>query len=109
MSGLIDKVALVTGAASGMGRTHCERFADEGADVIALDISASANELRDTATQVEKHGRRCVTGLADVADLDALQSDPRHRLLAHAAIIEIQAVRRLPDHDDPPHGEILAA
>ena len=40
MSGLLDKVVLVTGAARGMGRTHCERFADEGADVIALDISA---------------------------------------------------------------------
>jgi len=72
MSGLLDKVVMVTGAARGMGRTHCERFADEGADVIALDIYASADELRDTATQVEKRGRRCITGLADVADLDAL-------------------------------------
>ena len=72
MSGLLDKVVMVTGAARGMGRTHCERFADEGADVIALDISAAADELGDTATQVEKRGRRCVTGLADVADLDAL-------------------------------------
>lgn len=72
MSGLLDKVVMVTGAARGMGRTHCERFADEGADVIALDTLASADELRDTATQVEKRGRRCVMGLADVADLDAL-------------------------------------
>jgi SDR family mycofactocin-dependent oxidoreductase len=72
MSGLVDKVALVTGAAQGMGRSHCERFADEGADVIALDIESAADELRDTATQVEKRGRRCVTGLADVTELDAL-------------------------------------
>ena len=72
MSGLLDKVVLVTGAAGGMGRTHCERFADEGADVIALDISAAADELGDTATQVEKRGRRCVTGLADVTDLENL-------------------------------------
>ncbi len=72
MSGLLDKVVLVTGAAGGMGRTHCERFADEGADVIALDITAAADELHDTATQVEKRGRHCVTGLADVTDLENL-------------------------------------
>jgi SDR family mycofactocin-dependent oxidoreductase len=72
MSGLVDKVVLVTGAARGMGRAHCERFAEEGADLIALDINASVNELRDTATEVEKRGRRCVTGLADVTDVAAL-------------------------------------
>lgn len=72
MSGLLDKVVVVTGAARGMGRAHCERFADEGADVIALDMPAMADELRDTATEVEKRGRRCVTGQADVADLDGL-------------------------------------
>lgn len=36
MSGLLDKVVMITGAARGTGRAHCERFADEGADVIAL-------------------------------------------------------------------------
>jgi SDR family mycofactocin-dependent oxidoreductase len=72
MSGLLDKVALVTGAARGTGRTHCERFADEGADVIALDIPAAAADLGVTAAAIEKRGRRCVTGLADVRDLDAL-------------------------------------
>jgi len=49
MTGLLDKVVLVTGAVRGTGRTHCERFADEGADVIALDLSAVADELRATA------------------------------------------------------------
>jgi SDR family mycofactocin-dependent oxidoreductase len=72
MTGLLDKVVLVTGAARGTGRTHCERFADEGADVIALDVPAIADELRGTATQVENRGRRCVTGLADVSDLGAV-------------------------------------
>jgi SDR family mycofactocin-dependent oxidoreductase len=72
MSGLCDKVVVVTGAARGMGRAHCERFADEGADVIAIDIPAAADELRDTATEVEKHGRHCVTAMADVVDFDAL-------------------------------------
>jgi len=72
MSGLCDKVVVVTGAARGMGRAHCERFADEGADVIAIDIPAAADELRDTATEVEKRGRRCVAAMADVADFAAL-------------------------------------
>lgn len=70
MSGLVDKVVVVTGGARGTGRVHCERFADEGADVIALDTSA--DDLRDTADAVHQHGRRCVTGLADVRDLDAV-------------------------------------
>lgn len=72
MTGLLDKVVLVTGAARGTGRTHCERFADEGADVIALDVATAVDDLRDTATRVENRGRRCVTGLADVSDLEAL-------------------------------------
>jgi SDR family mycofactocin-dependent oxidoreductase len=72
MMGLLNKVVLVTGAARGTGRAHCELFADEGADVIALDVPAAADELRDTATEVETRGRRCATGLADVSNLDAV-------------------------------------
>lgn len=72
MTGLLDKVVVVTGAAKGTGRVHCERFADEGADVIALDAPAAADELRDTARGVEDRGRRCATGLADVSELDAI-------------------------------------
>ncbi len=72
MSGLLDKVVVVTGAARGTGRSHCERFADEGADVIAIDIASAADRLGVTAAEVEKRGRRCVTGLADVCDFEAL-------------------------------------
>ena len=72
MSGLLDKVVVVTGAAGGTGRVHCERFAEEGADVIALDMPALSDELRSTAAEVEARGRRCVTGLADVSDLGAV-------------------------------------
>jgi SDR family mycofactocin-dependent oxidoreductase len=71
-TGLRDKVVVVTGAARGTGRTHCTRFADEGADVIALDAPAAAAELRDLATEIKGRGRRCVASLADVSDLDAL-------------------------------------
>jgi NAD(P)-dependent dehydrogenase (short-subunit alcohol dehydrogenase family) len=45
LTGLLEKVVVVTGAARGTGRAHCERFADEGADVIALDVLAAADEL----------------------------------------------------------------
>lgn len=72
MSGLRGKVVLVTGAAGGTGRVHCERFADAGADVLALDRPDTANGLRQTADAVIERGRRAVTGLADVSDLDRI-------------------------------------
>jgi NAD(P)-dependent dehydrogenase (short-subunit alcohol dehydrogenase family) len=77
LTGLLGKVVVVTGAARGTGRTHCERFADEGADVIALDIPA-ADELGDTAGEVESRGRRCATGLAEVSDLDTVTAAIDH-------------------------------
>jgi SDR family mycofactocin-dependent oxidoreductase len=74
MTGLLDKVVLVTGASQGSGRVHCARMAEEGADVIALDVAAAADELRQTAELVETHGRRCVAAFADVRDGAAMQT-----------------------------------
>jgi len=51
MSGLLNKVALVTGAARGTGRVHCERFADEGADIIALDVASAAADWPTSPTR----------------------------------------------------------
>ena len=77
------KVALVTGAARGQGRAHAVRLAAEGADVIVVDVcaplpsvayeSATPEDLAQTVAQVEKLGRRAVSGIADVRDLEELR------------------------------------
>ncbi|ABW13826.1 short-chain dehydrogenase/reductase SDR [Parafrankia sp. EAN1pec] len=76
------KVAVITGAARGLGRASALRLAEEGADIIALDLAADpgltsyamsgANDLECTAEALRSLGRRVVTGYADVRDLDAV-------------------------------------
>lgn len=76
MDRLTNQVALVTGAARGQGRSHCVRLAEEGADIIAIDVCeaipgvpyfpATAEDLAETGRLVEALGRRVVTARADV-------------------------------------------
>ena len=76
------KVAVITGAARGQGRSHAVRLATEGADVIALDIChdidtvaydlATPADLAETARLVTAQGRRVVPAEVDVRDADAL-------------------------------------
>ncbi len=78
------KVALVTGAARGQGRAEAVRLAEEGADIIAVDIcepvetipyeAATLEDLEETAALVRKYGRGIVTVKADVRDFAALQA-----------------------------------
>ena len=78
MGKLDGKVAVVTGAARGQGRSHAVTLAKAGADIIALDICAdigsvrypmaSPADLAETQRLVEKEDRRCVTFRADVRD-----------------------------------------
>ena len=79
MTGTLQgKVALVTGAARGQGRSHAVRLAREGADVIAVDLCAQIEstpyalateaDLAETAALVEKLDRRVVSVVADVRD-----------------------------------------
>lgn len=87
MSGRVaGKVAFVTGAARGQGRSHALRLAEEGADIIALDIAdgidtvtplyppATAEDLAETVRGVEALGRRIVAEKADVRDFDAVRA-----------------------------------
>lgn len=72
------KIAFVTGAARGQGRSHAVHLADEGADIIAFDICdniatneydlATEADLDETRSLVEKSGRRIVTAKVDVRD-----------------------------------------
>jgi (+)-trans-carveol dehydrogenase/(-)-trans-carveol dehydrogenase len=84
MNSVEGKVAFVTGAARGQGRSHAIELARAGADIIALDIAhdepglglgyplGSAEELGQTAKEVEALDRRIVTVEADVRETDAL-------------------------------------
>jgi SDR family mycofactocin-dependent oxidoreductase len=86
MSGRMQgKVAFITGAARGQGRNHAVRLAEEGADIIGVDICedidtvtpfyplATRGDLEETARMVKATGRRMVSAVADVRDLEGLQ------------------------------------
>ncbi|HEX6365541.1 MAG TPA: mycofactocin-coupled SDR family oxidoreductase [Agromyces sp.] len=83
MAGKLEgKVAFITGAARGQGRSHAVRFAQEGADIIAVDVTkqvdtvpyptATAEDMAETVRQVEALDRRIVAAEADVRDMQAL-------------------------------------
>ena len=85
MAGRLDgKVALITGAARGQGRSHAVRLAQDGADVIAVDICrqigsvayplATPADLTRTVSEVEALGRRIVAAEADVRHAAALRA-----------------------------------
>jgi SDR family mycofactocin-dependent oxidoreductase len=76
------KVAFITGAARGQGRSHALRLAEEGADIIAVDVckqvetvpyrTATPDDLAETVRQVEALDRRIVAAEVDVRDLAGL-------------------------------------
>jgi SDR family mycofactocin-dependent oxidoreductase len=79
MGGRLDgKVAFITGAARGQGKAHCIRMAQEGANIIAVDIQAeidtvayaqgSAADMADTVAQTEAAGGKIVSIKADVRE-----------------------------------------
>src|ERR1700735_4076075 len=84
MGRVTGKVAVISGAARGQGRSHARVLAAEGADIIAIDLCediatneyplARPEDLDETARLVEKEGQRVVTEIADVRDRAALSA-----------------------------------
>ena len=85
MAGKLEgKVAFITGAARGQGRSHAIRLAQEGADIIAVDICAqigsvaypmaAPDDLAETVKEVEALDRRIVARQADVRDESGLRA-----------------------------------
>jgi SDR family mycofactocin-dependent oxidoreductase len=82
MSGLAGRVALVTGAARGQGRSHAVALARAGADVAVCDVArqlptvpyplGTIEELGETARLVAAEGRRCLAAPVDIRDGDAV-------------------------------------
>ncbi|MFR9806366.1 mycofactocin-coupled SDR family oxidoreductase [Pseudonocardia sp. RS010] len=118
MTGRVEgKVAFVTGAARNQGRSHALRLAQEGADIIAVDICepvksiemyppATEEELAETARLIEELDRRVLTTKADVRDPDALQAavdagvaelGRLDIVCANAGVFEIQPALELTD------------
>ncbi len=84
MGTLDGKVAFITGAARGQGRSHAVRLAQDGADIIAVDLCgqlqsvgyemSTTADLEQTVKEVEALGRRIVATEADVRDYPALKA-----------------------------------
>jgi SDR family mycofactocin-dependent oxidoreductase len=81
---LLGRVAFITGAARGQGRSHAVRLAREGADIVAIDICAPASatltypaatseELAETVNLVEGEGRKVIAREIDIRDDTALR------------------------------------
>jgi len=85
MAGRVEgKVAFISGAARGQGRSHAVRLAQEGADIIAIDVCgpienlayphSTPEDLAETADLVKNLDRRIVTAQVDVRDYEGLKT-----------------------------------
>lgn len=111
--GLQGKVAFITGAARGQGRSHAVGLAREGVAIIATDVCApietvpyalaTAEDLAETVRLVEAEGVRCVSAAADVRDRTALLAavDAGVAELGRLDVVVANAgvAQGLPDHE----------
>ncbi|MEO3787484.1 mycofactocin-coupled SDR family oxidoreductase [Actinocorallia sp. B10E7] len=107
------KVAFITGAARGQGRSHAVRLAEEGADIIAVDLCrnistvgydlAGPEDLKETVRLVEEKGRRIVAVQADVRDAAQLR-EALERGIAELGKVDVVVAQAgiAPLHGEPP-------
>ena len=88
MHSFADHVALITGAASGIGRQLAHLLSREGARIAALDRSADG--LAALEAELKSRGGRCAAALADVTDAAAVQAAV-HQLEGHARVLRLQS------------------
>lgn len=83
---LANKVAMITGAAMGIGRAIATRFAQEGADIVILDIDVPlANEV---VKEIKTLGRRAIVVEADVSNYDQVEKAVK-RVVREFGLIDI--------------------
>jgi NAD(P)-dependent dehydrogenase (short-subunit alcohol dehydrogenase family) len=73
---LQDKVALITGAGSGLGRAAAELLAKEGAKVVAL--GRTEDELKETVQVIKKDGGEAISMVADISKPDEMEKAVKH-------------------------------
>lgn len=85
MADLTGKIAVITGAARGIGQAFALRLAQDGADIVSIDLNASD----ETVAAVEKLGRRALSIQADIASNESVQAaaDQVEKELGHAHIL----------------------
>lgn len=116
---LAGKVAVVTGAARGIGRSITVAFAANGADVVGIDIatevspivqypSATASQLEQTGTLVKAHGRKWLGITADIRNIGQLRAARAQAeqtfgkvdiVVGNAAIQAFKPLLEMEDHD----------
>lgn len=84
MTRISGRVAVVTGAGSGIGRALCIELANRGADIAAVDIDGAA--LGAVRESIESLGRRCSTHARNVASREHMRSLPDEVIAQHGAV-----------------------
>ena len=83
---LLNKVAIVTGSARGIGKAIALKLAEDGADIVVNDIPAALNDLEVTANEIRGLNRKALAITADVssaAEVNKMMRPGSQRVAAH--------------------------